>query len=42
MYQIKKELKENSQGWTTKQIENLIVKKNGINAVTRIYYILRK
>ncbi len=30
VYQIKKELKESSQGWTTKQAEELIVKKSGI------------
>jgi transposase len=29
-YQIKKELKESNQGWTTKQIEEVIVKKSGI------------
>ncbi len=30
-YQIKKELKEsNNQGWTTKQVEELIIKKSGI------------
>ena len=27
--QIKKELKESNQGWTTKQVEELIVKKSG-------------
>ena len=26
-YQIRKELKESSQGWTTKQVEELIVEK---------------
>ena len=30
MYQIKKELKESNQGWTTKQVEELIIKKSGI------------
>ena len=31
MYQIKKELKESSyQGWTKKQVEDLIIKKSGI------------
>ncbi len=31
VYQIKKELKEsNNQGWTTKQVEELIIKKCGI------------
>ena len=29
-YQIRKELKESSQGWTTKQVEELIVEKSGI------------
>jgi transposase len=29
-YIIKKELKESSQGWTTKQVEELIVKESGI------------
>ena len=43
-YQIKKELKESSnQGWTTKQAEELIVKKSGIKYhYTHIYRILRK
>ena len=43
-YQIKKELKEsNNQGWTTKQAEELIVKKIGIKYhYTHIYRILRK
>jgi len=37
-YQIKKELKENSQGWTTKQVEELIIKKSGIKYhYTHIY-----
>ncbi len=30
VYQIKKELKESSNGWTTKQVEELIVKKSGL------------
>ena len=36
-YQIKKELKESKQGWTTKQVEavQLIIKKSGI----RYHYI---
>ena len=34
-YQIKKELKESKQGWTTKQVEELIIKKSGI----RYHYI---
>jgi putative transposase len=43
VYQIKKELKESSQGWTTKQAEELIVKKSGLKYhYTHIYRILRK
>ena len=44
MYQIKKELKESSyRGWTTKQAEELIVKKSGIKYhYIHIYRILRK
>ena len=43
VYQIKKELKESNQGWTTKQVEELIVKKSGIKYhYTHIYRILRK
>ena len=30
-YQIKQELKQSNQGWTTKQVEELIIKKSGIN-----------
>ena len=30
IYTIKKELKESSQGWTTKQVEEMIVKESGI------------
>ena len=42
-YQIKKELKESSQGWTTKQVEELIIKKSGIKYHhIRIYRILLK
>ncbi len=43
-YQIKKELKEsNHQGWTTKQVEELIIKKSGIKYhYIHIYRILRK
>ena len=38
VYQIKKELKESNQGWTTKQIEELIIKKSGIKYhYTHIY-----
>src|SRR6478736_10575689 len=37
-YQIKKELKESKQGWTTKQVEELIVKRSGIKYhYTHIY-----
>ena len=43
MYQIKKELKENNKGWTTKQAEELIIKKSGIKYHhIHIYHILRK
>ena len=43
MYQIKKELKESNQGWTTKQVDELIIKKSGIKYhYTHIYRILRK
>ena len=43
VYQIKKELKESNQGWTTKQAEELIVKKSGIKYhYIHIYRILRK
>ncbi|HXT83531.1 MAG TPA: helix-turn-helix domain-containing protein [Verrucomicrobiae bacterium] len=42
-YQIKKELKESNYGWTTKQVEELIVKKSGIKYhFIHIYRILRK
>ena len=42
-YQIKKELKESKQGWATKQVEELIIKKSGIKYhYTHIYRILRK
>ncbi len=42
-YQIKKELKESSQGWCTKQVEELIIKKSGIKYhYIHIYRILRK
>jgi len=42
-YRIKKELKESNQGWTTKQVEELIVKKSGIKYhYIHIYHILRK
>src|SRR3982750_675960 len=42
-YQIKKELKESNQGWTTKQVEELIIKKSGIKYhYIHIYRILQK
>ena len=42
-YQIKKELSISKQGWTTKQVEELIIKKSGIKYhYTHIYRILRK
>ena len=42
-YQIKKELKESNKGWTTKQVEELIIQKSGIKYhYTHIYRILRK
>ena len=40
---IKKELSNSNQGWTTKQVEELIIKKSGIKYPhTHIYRILRK
>src|SRR5215212_6612795 len=40
-YHIKKELQESKQGWTTKQVEALIIKKSGIKYhYTHIYRIL--
>ncbi len=43
VYQIKKELKESNQRWTTKQVEELIIKKSGIKYhYIPIYRILRK
>jgi transposase len=42
-YQIKKELQESKQGWTTKQVEEMIIEKSGIKYhYTHIYRILRK
>ena len=42
-YQIKQELSISKQGWTTKQVEELIIKKSGIKYhYTHIYRILRK
>ena len=44
VYQIKKELFDSKQqGWITKQVENLIIKKSGIKYhYTHIYRILHK
>ena len=43
VYQIKQELQESIQGWTTKQAEELIIKKSGIKYhYIHIYRILRK
>ena len=43
VYQIKKELKESNQGWSTKQVEELIIKKSGVKYhYTHIYRILCK
>ncbi len=42
-FSIKNELSNSKQGWTTKQVEELIVKKSGIKYhYTHIYRILRK
>ncbi len=42
-FSIKKELSNSKQGWTTKQVEELIIKKSGIKYhYTHIYRILRK
>ncbi len=42
-YQIKKELKESNSGWTTKQVEELVIQESGIKYhYTHIYRILRK
>jgi putative transposase len=42
-FSIKKELSNSKQGWTTKQAEELIVKKSGIKYHhTHIYRVLRK
>ena len=43
-YRIKKELKEsNNQGWTTKQVEEMIIKESGVRYHHNyIYRILRK
>ncbi len=42
-FSIKKELKESNQGWTTKQVDELIVRKSGIRYhYTHTYRILRR
>jgi putative transposase len=42
-FSIRKELSNSKQGWTTKQAEELIIKKSGIKYhYTHIYRILRK
>ena len=42
-FSIRKELSNSKEGWTTKQVEELIVKKSGIKYhYTHIYRILRK
>ena len=42
-YRIKTILKQGDQGWTTKQVEELIIQKTGIRYhYTHIYRILRK
>ncbi len=42
-YQIKKELKENNKCWTTKQVEELIIKKSDqVSLYSNLYRILRK
>jgi putative transposase len=43
IYKIKNELSSSKQGWTTKQVENLIVKKSGIRYhYTHICRLLHK
>ncbi len=42
-YRIKTILKESNQGWTTKQVEKMIIKESGIkNNHNYIYCILRR
>jgi transposase len=42
-YRIRTILKESNQGWTTKQVEQMIVEKTGIKYhYTHIYHVLRK
>ncbi|MFB5601236.1 MAG: helix-turn-helix domain-containing protein [Nitrososphaeraceae archaeon] len=43
VYQIQNELTSNKQGWTTKQVEDLIVRKTGIKYhYTHIYRLMHK
>ncbi len=43
IYSLKTTLKESNKGWTTKQVEELIIRKSGIKYhYTHIYRILRK
>ena len=43
VYQIQNELTSNKQGWTTKQVENLIIRKTGIKYhYTHIYRLMHK
>ena len=43
VYQIQNELTSNKQGWTTKQVENLIVRKTGIKYhYTHVYRLMHK
>ena len=43
IFSIKSTLKESNQGWTTKQVEAMIIEKSGIKYHhTHIYRILRK
>lgn len=42
-YRIRTILKESNQGWTTKQVEQMIVEKTGVKYhYTHIYHVLRK
>lgn len=42
-YMIRTILKESNQGWTTKQVEQMIVEKTGVKYhYTHIYHVLRK
>ena len=43
IYEIKNELSSGKQGWNTKQVEDLIVKKSGIRYhYTHIYRLMHK